>query len=493
MQNGENNINQNTQNNDNQLGQEEIASKELLICQKCLEKINQINFPKTSIENEKSLLIEKTKLDLFEKNIGNASNMKKHIKENINLVINELKEKIENIEQLSKTFFESLEIEIKFSKLLYENYQQELKNNNLNSFIVKNLESHINFYIPELNINEKDSLKGKIDTIITYLNNSINNKFQKYEMKKKKENIDVDYKLKTSIDFGAKGLFNYNNKLLGLYNCDTIKFITKNKFEDKITIKESLINNIKLCQKNEGNKIVVFTLKYFFFIQIFEEYNEYMILDKKFFSEYESLTFNSNLDLFKLTEGYNEMKIELLLFPEYNEVKLEHSFSKCNQFLLIKDNLFFCIVSDYTKLYLIDKDKCKELQKYEIYIYNKENSAIDLNEDFIVLNTLNKLYLFNKKSNYFWAKTINLDYESDPPTSIFKINNKIVSLFIRGEQMKLINYEISIKGLKWKQINTKTIVNDKISYYKQFNENDILFLGEKKCYFIEFKLNKKDN
>ena len=74
--------------------------------------------------------IEKDKLALFEKNIENASNIKKQIKENINLIINELKAKIENVEKIEKKFFESLEIEVKFSNLLYENYLQELKNNN---------------------------------------------------------------------------------------------------------------------------------------------------------------------------------------------------------------------------------------------------------------------------------------------------------------------------------------------------------------------------
>ena len=163
---------------------ETTTSKELLICLNCLEKINQKKYLQTNkefkciscfLENEifneksKTLLIEKDKLDSFEKNIENASIIIKQIKENITLIINELKEKIEIIQNLGNKFFDSLEVEIKFSSLLYQNYQEELKKNNLNSFIVKNLEKHINFYVPELNINKEDSLKDRIKKLFLIL------------------------------------------------------------------------------------------------------------------------------------------------------------------------------------------------------------------------------------------------------------------------------------------------------------------------------------
>ena len=143
-----------------------------------------------------------------------------------------MKEKIEIIQNLGNKFFESLEIEIKFSSLLYQNYQEELKKNNLNYFIVKNLENHINFYVSELNIIKKDSLKDRINAIISYLNQNINNKFQKHEKKEKKnENniVDAQNELKASINFIAKGFFEYNKSLFGLYDDDKIKFFTKNK------------------------------------------------------------------------------------------------------------------------------------------------------------------------------------------------------------------------------------------------------------------------
>ena len=277
--------------------------------------------------------------------------------------------------------------------------------------------------------------------------------------------------MKTSINIIAKGFFDYNKLLFALYDDDSIKFFTKNKFENKITIKECLIKNIRICQKNEGDKIVVFTSKKIFFIQIIENNYEYMILDEKDFSEYNSLIFNSNLDLMRFYTSYSEDKIEILLFPEYNKSKLSYSFnSKFNQFLLVLDNFLFAIKDNYIKFYLLNEENCKLLKGYEIPINNKNNSAIDLNEDFIALNAfkLNKLYLFNKKNNYSLSKTINLEFKSEPSISIFKINNNasIISLFIGEEKMKFVNYDISLNELKWKEINIKAILNDKILFNK---------------------------
>ena len=169
-----------------------------------------------------------------------------------------------------------------------------------------------------------------------------------------------------------------------------------------------------------------------------------MILEQEKFNEYNTLLFNSKLDLMKFTkESYGD-ELKILIFPKYSDSKLSKFFNtKYNQFLLAQDNLLFGIKDNSTSLYLIDDKECQKLKEYEIYINNQDSSAIDLNEDFIALNVLNKLYLFNKKNNYFWSKTINLEFKSEPSTtSILKINNKvpIASLFIREKQMTLINY-----------------------------------------------------
>ena len=163
-------------------------------------------------EKFKSLLIEKDKIDSFEKNFQKISEMKQKIKNSIDIVINELKEKIEHIENLSKVFFESLEKEIKNSESLYQNYQQELKSKNIDLITVQNFKNHIYFYIPELNISKNDSINEKINKIISYLNQNINNKFQKVEIKEEKQNNDIEpnYQLNTSLNFKAKGFFDYN-------------------------------------------------------------------------------------------------------------------------------------------------------------------------------------------------------------------------------------------------------------------------------------------
>jgi len=59
--------------------------------------------------------------------------------------------------------------------------------------------------------------------------------------------------------------------------------------------------------------------------------------------------------------------------------------------------------------------------------------------------------------------------------------------------MEYINYKILLKGLIWEEVKTKIIVNDKISFYKKFDKNHILFIGEKKSYLVEIILNKNNN
>ena len=138
----------------------------------------------------------------------------------------------------------------------------------------------------------------------------------------------------------------------------------------------------------------LFQKKYFLY-----NYNEYMILEQKDINEYNNLIFNSKLDLIKFTRSSYEDTLYFFIFPKYSNYKFYNSFNSIyNQFLLVKDNLLFGIKDNSTSLYLINDKECQKLKEYEIYINNKDNSAIDLNEDFIALNALNKIYLFNKKN-----------------------------------------------------------------------------------------------
>ena len=136
-----------------------------------------------------------------------------------------------------------------------------------------------------------------------------------------------------------------------------------------------------------------------------------MIIDQKDFNfpDKFALIFNSNLDLLNFTISYYGDDFKILLFPEYSNTKFSHNFnSNFNQYLLVDDNLLFGIKNDSTYLFLINEDTCNQLNKYEIIINNKDNSAFILNEDFLALNSLNKIYLFNIKKNYLLSKTINL-------------------------------------------------------------------------------------
>ena len=157
----------------------------------------------------------------------------------------------------------------------------------------------------------------------------------------------------------------------------------------------------------------------------------------------------------------------------------------------MKENLFFCREDSCTKLFLIEEDYCNKLKDYKFSMDLDKSSAIDLNEDFLALNSYNKIYLFNKKNNYSFAKTINLDIDYKSSTIIYRINNHIVSMFIEGESIQLINYDISLNGIKWIPRKTKTVINKRIYYVKQINKNHILFMGKKKCYFGEIQLNQK--
>ena len=69
-------------------------------------------------------------------------------------------------------------------------------------------------------------------------------------------------------------------------------------------------------------------------------------------------------------------------------------FKRKKEILIANDNMFFCFEDYYTiKLMLIEKDECKQLETYKIFINVDKSSAFDLNEDFLVLNSLDKIFL----------------------------------------------------------------------------------------------------
>ena len=442
---------------------------------------NSLDFLNTN--NEK--VIEKSKLDLFEKNLKNADFMKKKIKEIIDSVIEELIENIKTIRILEQTFFESLEAEIKMSKFLYESYQQEIKNRNVNCFISKELTNHINFFIPELKIDNTTSLNERINNIIFYVNESINNKFQKFE--KEEKIINIKYQINTKIKMNIKGIFNYNENLLVTYDDYTIKFISKNTLQNKFTIMEPEIKNIKKCEKkNKGDLFIILVSSSIFIIKIFPQYNEYKILEKVDISKYETVIINSLCNLLAFTKSNYSFKFYLINYKNY--IKIEKEFKDdISRFLLVNDNLFFGIKNYYIKLYLIEKNDCNEINKFEISGVKENDSVINLNEDYLTLNTSNKIFIFDKKNNYNLSKTINLNDEYGSSINIINLNNIMISLCLKEKKMKIINYNISLMGLKWREISNSNIDfdNEVIKVCEKLGENHLFIIGENYCYIVE--------
>jgi len=442
---------------------------------------NSLDFLNTN--NEK--VIEKSKLDSFEKNLKNADFMKKKIKEIIDSVIEELIEKIKTIRNLEQTFFESLEAEIKMSKFLYESHQQEIKNRNVNCFISKELANHINFFIPELKIDNTTSLNERINNIIFYVNENINNKFQKFE--KEEKIINIKYQINTKIKMNIKGIFNYNENLLVTYDDYTIKFISKNTLQNKFTIMEPEIKNIKKCKKkNKGDLFIILVSSSIFIIKIFPQYNEYKILEKVDISKYETVIINSLCNLLAFTKYNYSFKFYLINYKNY--IKIEKEFNDdISRFLLANDDLFFGIENNYIKLYQIEKNNCNEINKFEISGVKENDSVINLSEDYLALNTPNKIFIFDKKNNYNLSKTINLNDEYGSSINIINLNNIMISLCLKEKKMKIINYNISLMGLKWREISNSNIDfdNEVIKVCEKLGENHLFIIGENYCYIVE--------
>lgn len=191
-----------------------------------------------------------------------------------------------------------------------------------------------------------------MEQIIAYLSSNINNHFNNKSENNfyKEENnninemninaIDVYYQIEIKFDCYIIGFIDFNDDLYAIYNKSIILFISKNENEIKFEINEKDLYQIKSCQKNENNKILVLTQKYLIFIQILEN-SEYIILNKYSIS-LDKFEFNSSLN-FLYSNLYYPTKIYFRLFPNYKEEKiLLNNYNKyIEKFQFIKDNLFF--------------------------------------------------------------------------------------------------------------------------------------------------------
>lgn len=187
------------------------------------------------------------------------------------------------------------------------------------------------------------------------------------------------------------------------------------------------------------------------------------------------------------------MKIYLFLFPNYENIKF--SFEIKNDYLklqFINNNSFFYFGQKTIGLYSInDKNNtCSLIAQNKITINNPNSSLINLNNDYYLINDNYKIYIF-KKQNLDLVKTINInDYEK---FYLLKISQKLFSIFtLEYYRFNLINYQLSMNGLKWDNKNYQNISNE--GYSNSMTENKyILFMNEYKCSLYEIIIKKEEN
>ena len=488
-------------------------------CSYCIPEHEEEHKNKEYLIRDK--LFKKNKLDTFENNLKNISEIKQNIEKQINEVINELKKKIESLINLKNKFFENLNMKIKFTNLVYQNYLKKFKDTDLNYYLIKNLENQIDFNLQDLKINNENKLENKVEQIIAYLSSNINNHFNNKSENNfyKEENnninemninaIDVYYQIEIKFDCYIIGFIDFNDDLYAIYNKSIIQFISKNENKIKFEINEKDLYQIKSCQKNENNKILVLTDKYLIFIQILEN-SEYIILNKYSIS-LNKFEFNSSLN-FLYSNLYYPTKIYFRLFPNYKEEKiLLNNYNKyIEKFQFIKDNLFFVFEENKISSYLIKNNKAEFLNSTDQIIIDAVYSEIiDLNNYFYLINNRDKIYILNK-NNLNLNKTININldkynsknnnsyYYSNSKkyfTSLFKITDKIISLFIfdnNGRVVDFQNYYISMSGIKWELKKEENFLREiTINSLKRYN-NKLLFLGEYKSFLIDMIIKKND-
>ena len=491
-------------------------------CDICKEHKCSYCIPEHEEEHEdkeyliRDILFKKKKLDNFKNNLKNISEMKQNIEKQINEVINQLQTKIELLIKLKNKFYEDLNMKIKFTDLVYKNYLKKFKDTDLNYYLIKNLENQIDFGLKDLKINKENNLDNRITQIINYLNSNINSHFNiksdinLYEEEnnnfndiKENDAIDIDYNIKKQFNYlNILGILDFNDDLYAIYDDSLLRFISKKNDMIKFEIKEKDLSQIKSCQKNEENKILVLTEGYLIFIKILEN-SDYIILNKNQIS-IGKFEFNSSLNLL----FYYYYNIYFLLFPKYNEQKflLEYNNQYINKFQFIRDNLFFIFESGKISSYLIKDDKAKQLNSTNQFnIDTKYSEVIDLNSGFYALNNKDKIYILNK-NNLEINKTININldklntqfyyYSSSIFTTLFKSFDTIITLFIFDTYNKIVdfqNYKISMSGIKWELEKEKNVISDKIYALKKLDNNNLLFLGNNKSYLVDIQFKELGN
>ena len=138
----------------------------------------------------------------------------------------------------------------------------------------------------------------------------------------------------------------------------------------------------------------------------------------------------------------------------------------------------------------------------QINIDAVHSEIIDLNNSFYLVNNKDKIYILSK-NNLNLNKTINISLYNNKYlypsynyfTSLFKITDKIISLFVfdsDGRVVNFQNYQISMSGIKWELKKEENILSgNTINSLKRYND-ELLFLGEYKSFLVEMTIYKND-
>ena len=135
------------------------------MCHYCL--INHDERHENYICNVNKIIYKKNKLEEIKNNIKNATNQKRKVMKKIDLFIEELTKKVNFLKELKENFEKKFKRKRFFVRLIYHNYMKKLEDLDFNYRIIKNMEEQINFGLPELVLNNNDSLDKKWKNLLT--------------------------------------------------------------------------------------------------------------------------------------------------------------------------------------------------------------------------------------------------------------------------------------------------------------------------------------
>ncbi len=333
------------------------------LCHYCL--INHDENHENYICNFNKIIYKKNKLEEIENNIMNATYQKRNILKKIDLFIEELIKKINFLKELKENFEQKFRKKRFVVLLIYHNYLKKMKDLDFNYRIIKNMEEQINFGLPELVLNNNDSLDKKMEKFTNYVNNAIKSQFsinQKQAVQSfinpiNKINIfsDIDYKFvqkyKEEI---IEGCLDLNKSLFIIYTRSDIYFISKNNYQKKF----ELFDYIKSCKRINDNKIVFFDGFRITFLDIINnsdcKISNYIDIidinadyeDEKYgLPDFKYSFFSINLDLI-LCDYYMD-EIYIFSYPNYKSKIID--LKKMHKDVLFVDNILLFQFSNVDK------------------------------------------------------------------------------------------------------------------------------------------------